>query len=169
MEAQEFNRIYAEYKNKVTAYVYNKVGDRSMVEDLVEDVFVKVYQHLDSYDETKSSLSSWIYTITSRTVTDYYRSRRVHSEIPDEDGAEGMMPPSLIDINELDSDVIQSETLEQLATALEQLTERERDLIIMHYYHDLTLKEIAGKMRMSYANAEIIHKKALDKMRGMID
>ena len=63
MEAQEFNRIYAEYKNKVTAYVYNKVGDRSMVEDLVEDVFVKVYQHLDSYDETKSSLSSWIYTL----------------------------------------------------------------------------------------------------------
>ena len=80
-----------------------------------------------------------------------------------------MMPPSLIDINELDSDVIQSETLEQLATALEQLTERERDLIIMHYYHDLTLKEIAVKMRMSYANAKIIHKKALDKMRGMID
>ena len=169
MEFRDFNYIYAEYKNKVTAYVRKKVADTSAVEDLVEDIFMKIYENLDRYDPEKSALSSWIYTVTSRMVTDYYRTRRVHSEIPSDDGAEGMMPLSLIESQELDADIIQAEMLDQLADALESLADRERDLIILHYYSNLTLKEIAVKMKMSYANVKIIHKKALSKMRGQFD
>ena len=80
-----------------------------------------------------------------------------------------MMPLSLIDSQELDADIIKAEMLDQLADALESLADRERDLIILHYYSNLTLKEIAVKMRMSYANVKIIHKKALSKMRGQFD
>ena len=59
MEFQDFNYIYAEYKNKVTAYVRKKVADTSAVEDLVEDIFMKIYENLDKYDPEKSALSSW--------------------------------------------------------------------------------------------------------------
>lgn len=169
MEYQDFNYIYSEYHKKVTAYVRKKVADTSAVEDLVEDIFMKIYENLHRYDPEKSALSSWVYTVTSRMVTDYYRTRRVHSEIPNDDGAEGMMPLSLIDNQELDADIIKAEMLDQLADALESLVERERDLIILHYYSNLTLKEIAVKMKMSYANVKIIHKKALAKMRGKFD
>ena len=169
MAVPEFNYIYADFIDKVTRYVRSKVAESSVVDDIVSDVFIKVYQNLDKYDETKASLSSWIFTITSRTVTDYYRRRKVFSEIPDDDGAEGLMPTVLVDNTELDAGLIQEETLDQLADALESLSDRERDLIILHYYSNLTLKEIAVKMRMSYANVKIIHKKALAKMRGMMD
>ena len=45
------------------------------------------------------------------------------------------------------------------------LKERERDLILLHYYKGLTLKEVADKMGMSYINAKVIHKKALAALR----
>ena len=58
--------------------------------------------------------------------------------------------------------------LEQLAEALESLDERSRDLIILHYYDGLTLKEIADRMQMSYPNAKVIHKKALRSLKAVL-
>jgi len=57
------------------------------------------------------------------------------------------------------------ELLENLAEALLILKEKERDLIVLHYYKGYTLKKIAEVMKMSYINAKVIHKKALARMR----
>ena len=162
-------RIYTEYKDKVAGYVYNHINNYSEADDLVSDIFLKVYENLDRFDPSKASLSTWIYTITSRTVTDYYRTSRTYTEIPSENGEEGIMPDALVDSRGLDEDMLQEEQLDSLADALEQLSERERDLIILHYYKGLTLKEVADRMNMSYANVKIIHKKALDRMRGVME
>ncbi len=165
MTGFDTDRIYRDYKDKVTGYVHNKINDWDMVEDLVADIFVKIYENIDKFDPAKASLSTWIFTITSRTVTDYYRTRHVTSEIPSENGEEGLMPDSLVDDRDMDTGLIREEQLETLADALQALKERERDLVILHYYKGLTLKEVADIMEMSYANAKIVHKKALEKMR----
>jgi RNA polymerase sigma-70 factor (ECF subfamily) len=68
--------IYAEYHQKVSAYVRGKVQDLHQAEDLVSAVFLKVVQGLDGYDPAKASVSTWVYTITRNTVTDYFRTRR---------------------------------------------------------------------------------------------
>ena len=57
------------------------------------------------------------------------------------------------------------QTNDELAAALEKLPQRERDLIILHYYNNMQLKEIAVKMHMSYSNCKLIHNKALMKLR----
>ena len=62
-------------------------------------------------------------------------------------------------------DVLKKESLDALADALENLKERERDLTLLHYYKNKSLKEIASIMGMSYSNARVIHKKALGKMK----
>ena len=61
--------------------------------------------------------------------------------------------------------ILEEETLEELASALEKLPPRERDLIVLHYYHNLQLKEIAQIMGMSYSNCKVIHSKALARLR----
>ena len=45
---------------------------------------------------------------------------------------------------------------------------RSRALIILHYYKGFTLKIVAEKMQMSYANAKVIHRRALQKLRGFL-
>ena len=57
------------------------------------------------------------------------------------------------------------DALDALADALLALKEKERDLIILHYYSGHTLKTVAEMMGMSYINAKVIHKKALNALR----
>ena len=143
--------IYLAYQDKVSAYVRGKVENHYDAEDLVSQVFEKVYGKLHSFDETKASLSTWIYTITRNTVTDYYCTRRIHA--------------SYDETYELPAPEKDRDVLDTLADALMTLKEREQDLILLHYYKGLTLKEVADKMGMSYINAKVIHKKALSGLK----
>ena len=149
------DKVYLDYKDKVTAYVRGKLANEHDVEDIVSTVFLKVYQRIDSFDPSKASLSTWIYTITRNTVIDYFKKRKIHIEFWDEIAADTLPDDSLVD----------NELLEDLADALETLSERERDLIILHYYKGYTLKRISEMMDMSYINAKLIHTKALSMLR----
>ena len=77
-------QIYTDYKDKVFAYIRNHVNSPEDAEDLCADVFVKVYDKLDTFDESKARISTWIYSITSNTVIDFYRTNHIHSEIPED-------------------------------------------------------------------------------------
>ena len=143
-------QIYLQYHDKVRAYVRGKIQDPHDVEDLVSAVFMKIVQKLDSYDPDKASVSTWVYTITRNTVTDYFRTRR--SMVAFED--------YMVDETELKDDALDS-----LADALMSLKEKERDLIVLHYYTGHTLKTVAEMMGMSYINAKVVHKKALAALR----
>ena len=144
-------QIYLQYHDKVRAYVRSKIQDPHDVEDLVSAVFMKIVQKLDSYDSAKASVSTWVYTITRNTVTDYFRTRR--SMVAFED--------YMVDETELTDDALDS-----LADALMSLKEKERDLIVLHYYSGHTLKTVAEMMGMSYINAKVIHKKALTSLQA---
>ena len=146
-------QIYLQYHDKVRAYVRGKIQDPHDVEDLVSAVFMKIVQKLDSYDPEKASVSTWVYTITRNTVTDHFRTRRTLMALEDYMADEA--PAELTD-----------DVLDSLADALLALKEKERSLIVLHYYTGHTLKEVAEMMGMSYINAKVVHKKALDSLRA---
>ena len=146
-------QIYADFYPKVRAYVQGKIANPHDAEELVSAVFLKVVQKADSYDPQKASLSTWVYTITRNTVTDFIRTRRTVVEFADWMADEPS--PDLTD-----------DALDALADALLALKEKERDLIVLHYYHGHTLKTVAEMMGMSYINAKVLHKKALAGLRA---
>lgn len=158
MTETERTQIYLEYKPKVLGYIYNKVLDNNLAEDLCSDVFLKVYEKLDTFDETKASLSTWIFTIMKNTLYDYYRGRKVMEEIP-EDMADG---------SSVEEDACRNDTLELLAGALGELDERARDIIIMRYYHGMKLVDIAERMEISYPYVKLLHKQALSVLKGKL-
>ena len=143
--------VYADYYEKIRRYIFGKLQSKDDSEELVSEVFLKLCSKADSFDSTKASVSTWVYTITRNTVIDYYRTRKMHELLTDDISAE--------EENDLD------DNLELLAEALEQLDERERDLIILHYYSGYTLKSIAEMVNVSYSYAKVIHNKALQELR----
>ena len=144
-------KIYMEYGGKVLRYVRSKISDPQDAEDVCASVFLKVQRGLSAYDDSRSSLSTWIYSIAHNAVIDFYRRSRETAPLDEEiacteDGFE---------------DIYNNETLNTLASALENLSPRERDVIILHYYSGKSLKEIDALMNMSYSNMKLLHKKAL--------
>lgn len=149
------SEIYLAYRDKVFGYLRSHLGDTTAAEDLCSDVFLKVYEKLDSFDEKRASVSTWIYTITRNTLTDYFRTRHVADEIPE----------SFRDDVSVEDDICRDEMLETLADALETLDERSRDIIILHYYRGMTLRTIALRLDISYAYVRILHQKAIGVLK----
>jgi len=149
--------IYIEYKDKVMAYLSSRLPYQyEVAEDLCADVFVKVYKNIENFDPKKASISTWIYHITQNTLIDYFRTNHSNEFVE-------------IDENQAfteDEDTLASEeTLEHLADALEGLDQREKDIILMHYYKGQSLTDIAGKMGISYSYIKILHKNALNALK----
>ena len=151
----EKEQLYKEYYPKVLRYVSSKINRVEEAEDLAQNVFVKVFQNYDSFDESKASISTWIYTITHNTVINYYKSMKFrqvvdipenYSEEVTEDFVEGL---------------VAREMQGKLADALCKLDEDKRDLIILHYYSGHTLKEISELMKKPYGQIKRLHAKAL--------
>lgn len=147
--------IYNQFHEKVQWFLLEKVGDKYLAEDICQDVFVKVMEKYDSFDESKASLSTWIFTIARNTLIDYYRGRKVFEEVSEDIEASF----------EIDEDICNNETLDELANALKKLEERERDIVILRYYSGLTLKDIAAKIGISYAYVKILHNKAIGELK----
>ena len=155
---QRKNEIFLEYHKKVVGYLYHKTGDPHLAEDLASEIFLKVYAKLDEFDEKKASLSTWIFTITRNRLTDYYRTRKVFTEVPE----------TLEDTSSVEDSVLNAEALEELAKALETLDERARRIIILRYYSGRTLKDIAEELGISYAYVKILHAKALSALKNYL-
>ena len=150
-------KLYIEYRDPVFRYIMKRVQNRTIAEDLLSEVFLKVHSKLHTYDGRKASLSTWIYTIAHNTVCSYYRKAQLQELPLDEETIAGCTDP-----------VEQALLQEMLAQALESLSQREQDIIVLYYYHDLPLKEIAEKVGISYANAKFIKSQAIKKLRSKL-
>lgn len=154
-DKQMIERVYMEYYPKIMGYVRSKLSSQQEAEDISSSIMLKIIKGLPLFDPEKAALSTWIYTITRNTLTDYYRSRRIHEQL-EEDIA--------CDTDDFD-EILREEQLEELAEALEKLSYRERNVILLHYYSGISLKEISVSMGMSYSNLKIIHYKALSCLK----
>ncbi len=151
--------IYKQYRDKVFGYVKNHVNSIEDAEDITSDIFVKIYSKLDTYDESKAALSTWIYSMTSNTVIDFYRTNHIHSEIPED---------LTDDRSTIEDEILTNESLDELADALSTLPQELLDIIVLRYYKGLTLQEIAKKMNLSYGVTKLRHREALGKLRDLL-
>jgi RNA polymerase sigma-70 factor (ECF subfamily) len=73
-ETRSFDVLVERYQARLLNFVYRIVGDRERAEDLVQEVFVRVYRHLARFDRSKK-FSTWIYTIASNLAKNELRNR----------------------------------------------------------------------------------------------
>lgn len=153
MTEKEKTKLYEDYHLKVRNFILSKVNNFPLAEDLTSEVFVKVYSNIEKFDSTKSSLSTWIFTITRRHLIDYYRTRKVNVELNENIAIE------------IDESICTEDNLDCLKNGLKNLDQRLKDIIVLHYFKKMTLKDVAIKMGISYAYVKILHAKALISLR----
>ena len=73
-DARAFTEVVMRYQARLLNFVYRTIGDRERAEDLVQEVFVRVYRHLHRFDQSKK-FSTWIYTIASNLAKNELRNR----------------------------------------------------------------------------------------------
>jgi len=136
---EAFTQLYDGYMERVYRYVYFRVSDDTVTEDLVSQVFLKAWQNLDRYKVGATPFIAWLYVIARNLVIDHYRSKR--ESVPLEEAA--ALPT---DIQSLDEQVQLRFDLEAMRDALQSLTGDQQQALILKYIAGLPNESIAKMM-----------------------
>lgn len=124
---EDFQEFYRTHGIRVRRTLQGMVGNISTAEELTQEAFLKAWKNLGTFS-FKSSLSTWIYQIAINTALDWLRSHKAKWTSPE--------------INEVSSMENSPETI-AIGEALMELDDRNRALLVLHYYEGLSLAEIA--------------------------
>lgn len=141
-------------------FIRRRVSDESMAEDLLQEVFLKIHQHIQNLKDVRR-LESWIYRITRNLIVDYYRGQRQAMEAFD-----GGEVPDLPE--ELPDDDIVQELLPSVRAMVLALPEQDRQALILTEYQGLTQKELAERLGLSFSGAKSRVQRAREKLKQQL-
>jgi len=144
-----FDILVERHRNDLIGYLKRMVYDRAAAEDLAQEAFLRAYRSRGSYVPT-AKFTTWLYSIATRLALNWLRdTRRVVYE-PIDHTPEDQRPREIWDPQPLaDEQAIRTAELQALRTAVAQLPDRQREVVIMHRYRDMTHDEIAAALRCS--------------------
>ena len=144
-----FNEIYVEFYSKVLNFVTSKVnGKREIAEEITQDTFLKVAEHLQDYDAEKGKINTWIYNIAKNKIIDHYR-RNKSSYMVSVDGFvndEGEPSFEFKDTQKADELVNSDETMSAIDRAMDVLNEKEMKIAELYFIDQMKYNEIAEQL-----------------------
>ncbi|MBD3328867.1 sigma-70 family RNA polymerase sigma factor [Candidatus Peregrinibacteria bacterium] len=159
---KNFLKYYNTYFEKIYRYIFFRVGkDRALAEDLTSEVMIKAYEKFDTFNPEKN-FSVWIYRIAHNHLVDHYKKVKV-AQVP-LDEIENILKTD--DYMNLKIDTKMD--LKKVETAIAKLPEVQREIVLMHYMHDLSVKEIAKVQTQSENNIRVILSRAVSRLKKQL-
>lgn len=154
-EAAAWEELVRTYQRRIYNYCYRFTGSAEEAEDLAQDVFIKIYRSLETWDASRGAFTTWMITLTRNLLVDQYR-RGKYDRMTDslEAGAgpeeEGISLGEQIPDRDPSPDarVDSREVQEAVHRALEKLSPELREAVILRDLQDLDYKEIAHILRV---------------------
>jgi RNA polymerase sigma-70 factor, ECF subfamily len=147
---QAFESLVRRYQRQVANLIYVTMGSRDDVDDIAQDVFIRVYRSLPRF-KFDASFFSWIYRITMNLCIDEIRKRKIRKVLSldflTEDALENSRKSK---DHQLPSDLIMAEERSQIVrSALQRLKPEHRDILVLREYKNLGYSEIAEALDIS--------------------
>jgi RNA polymerase sigma-70 factor (ECF subfamily) len=147
-DAAAFDEVVGRYKNRVYSYVARMIGSDQDAEDLTQEVFIRMYTSLGSF-RNQSSLNTWLFRIAGNICIDHYRRGKKHQNVAyslDEpvDGDEASQGREIADSSFEPHRLLErGEMSAQIESALVQLPDKLRAVILLHDIEGMQYDEIA--------------------------
>ncbi len=162
-KAEAFETLYNRYRRSIFSFLVRRAKNRAAADDLIQEVFARVIRGARGFQHG-SRFSTWVFTIARNLVIDEARkgAYRAHASLDRQLGENG---PTLLDRLPdngpgPDRSTIAKQLRQDLAHAIEQLPDEQREVFLLREYHGIPFKEIAKivdakegtvKSRMRYA------------------
>ena len=154
-DAQAWQQLVVSQNRRIYSICYRFTGSATDAEDLTQDVFLKLYKNLASFDLQKGSFQTWITTLARNLLVDHFRRSRMDraSESLDAtfDGEDDgpTVAERLADTRETQEEHVASLELKgRIQEALKQLSPELREAVILRDLEDMDYKEIAQVLRV---------------------
>lgn len=146
----EMEKLMKDYTNYIYTIIknYNTKLSNEDTEEIILDVFLTLWRNESKLDINKK-LSSYIAGITKNLIK--YKTRQAKNElnIDDYDG-------EILNLTNIELFLIQDEERNIIAKQLDKVKQEEKEIFILYYYNDMSVKEIAKQLNISSSNVKII-------------
>jgi RNA polymerase sigma-70 factor, ECF subfamily len=136
-DAHAFGELYDLYHRRIYTYLYYKVGDQVLAEDLAADVFTRALQAIGGYDYRGVPIAAWLMRIAHNLVIDHFRrsSKRQVVELDEHHPTTYGDPVPIVE-NQL--------TRDELMRAMTRLTEEQKQVIVLKFVEGMSNSEVAA-------------------------
>ncbi len=156
-----FGVVYDFYFPKIYGYIYKRTGNKEVCEDLVSEIFLKVFTNLHKYKFKGYSFSAWLYRIATNHLTDYYRKESKAKNISlDKEDSKIQVADQKYDIKEIVDNNYNKEFISYL---ISKLSVKYQIVINLRYFAQKDYDEIAKIMKISTNNARVLSLRAINK------
>ena len=175
--------LYDRHANSIFAAAYRLTGDRSVAEEVVQEVFLTLWNRAERFDPALGSLSGWLGTIGRNRAVDRLRAAGRRPQLVSLSPMSGESEPDSAALERLansrgtvggaadpyagdPSDLLAaSETRAAIGAALAEMAEPEREVILLAYREELTQSEIAAKLGWPLGTVKTRTRRALLRLR----
>ncbi len=144
-EKEAFELLIQKYENPMFNYIGRMVGNRELALELTQEVFLKSYASLHSY-QAKYKFSTWLFKIASNLIIDYWRKKRIPTLSLEQQDTRGYKRVSL-QISDKGPSIIKKFELSELKKRIEQTLEEIppslREMFVWRHINELSYDEIA--------------------------
>lgn len=150
-------RMFTQYGDQLTRLCYLSLGDLAMAEDAVQETFVKAFRHMDSF-RGESGEKTWLFAIAINTCRDFRRTAwfsRIDRRVTPEDLPEAAVPFTAAD--------------DTLMRAILKLKPKYKEVILLYYYQQWKLSDIAGALSLPVNTVSTRLRRAREMLRPQIE
>ena len=166
-----FEFLWEYFAPRVKSYISVRINQKGDADDLLSDIFIKVFSKIDTFNQEKASFSTWLFTITKNVLIDYFASFNHKIQWFDEVGMQEMerygKAHSIWDqfqstIEELENkSEDQTVLLAKIELVLDQLPKQYAEIIRMKFFFGMDNKEIAQTQSKTQGNVRVALHRAL--------
>ena len=137
-----FDALVGRFKKPLFSYIYRYVNQAEVAEDLLQDVFIRLWTKNEQWNGAKGSVKNWLFQIAVNLCRDYWRQAKnnvvtlgddVLSTLEDDDN------------KGLDKKAMNKQAGGYVAKVVKELPQEQREILLLSYYHEFSHKEI-GKI-----------------------
>ena len=156
--------LYDRYSRTVFGVGLKMLGDRSLAEELVQDVFLKMWRSASTFDPSRGSFSTWLYRVTRSTAIDLCR-KRAHKVHPVPEGESYLA--TIRDSSAGPQEVVDESWLSwQVSRVLETLGAPHLEVIELAYFGGLSQREVSERTGVPLGTVKSRTARALNRLRG---
>lgn len=153
-----FSCLYDTYLDRIHRYIYFRVDDPELAEDITSLVFLKAWENLDTFQAERSPFAAWLYRIAHNAVIDHFRTRKIIVPL------EEVQPVQLSQSYEVDEKLDLKILSQELLEALKELTETQREVLILRFICGYTTLEIARSLNKHEGAVRALQMRGLKKL-----
>ncbi|CAA7196070.1 RNA polymerase sigma factor [Chryseobacterium potabilaquae] len=154
--------MYDHYSGALYGIILRIVQSKEYTEEIIQDVFIKIWNSIDQYDLNKGRFYTWMINIARNTAIDYLKSKGFQNELKNQSLPDFVYNTTELSISNKESDFIGFKNI------LEGLEEDKLELIELAYYKGYTQSEISEQLNIPLGTVKTKMRNALMKLKDLL-